>query len=201
MISWLFEIVSLSVGSLFWGVLVAAACMALFVALAKGWYKNATLSPAVYVVGALLFLYLSLYCTFIVGELKIMSSAADYKDYLASLLQAAGATGDEWLSQSNAQPVLDSLFEHYPILDHFLTDYHYQGSVAELPETMINLFTDIVRREIWSDAAHCLGAAVVAAVVVVLCMRNRKGGGNGIDRNGCSDTPMTMDYTPSGDTF
>lgn len=49
----LYDILRYSFSSVIWGILIAVACMTLFVFLIKGWYKDATFSPISYVVGAL----------------------------------------------------------------------------------------------------------------------------------------------------
>ena len=91
----LFDILRYSFSSVIWGVLIAVACMALFVFLIKGWYKDATFSPVSYVVGAILFLFLSFQCIMIVGSLKIIDTTDYYETEIANIVDSAYDTADE----------------------------------------------------------------------------------------------------------
>ena len=74
----LFELLKLSFSSLIWGVLITILCLVLFFVLIKGWYRSATYTPLSYLIGAVLFLFLSFQCTMIVGGLKINSLSQEY---------------------------------------------------------------------------------------------------------------------------
>ena len=82
----LWNIIQYSVGSLFWGILIALLCMALFVFIIKGWWKDALFSVWSYLIGALLFVLLAFQCTMIVGSLKIIDTADEYEGYFTQVV-------------------------------------------------------------------------------------------------------------------
>ena len=54
MLSTFLNIICYSIGSLLWGVVIGAICMALFFLLIKGWWKDAVMSLSTYIVGGIL---------------------------------------------------------------------------------------------------------------------------------------------------
>ena len=51
----LWNIIQYSIGSLVWCVLIAVLCMALFILIVKGWFKDAMFSIWSYIIGIILF--------------------------------------------------------------------------------------------------------------------------------------------------
>ena len=178
-------------GSLIWGILMAVLCFALFFFIIKNWYKNTPMSCVSYIVCALLFVVLAFHCVFIVGEIKIISSADEYKVYLQEIFNMLNIDGNVWITESESKPVLDSLFGQYPLLQHYLCDYSYEGTVAQMPNSMIDYFVSLVKEELLYDILWCLGAVIVASILVILSMRDGKPG---------KGTPKRS-YTPSEDVF
>ena len=86
----LFDILRYSFSSAIWGILIAIICMALFVFLIKGWYKDATFSPISYIIGAILFMFLSIQCVLIVGSLKIISTTDYYETEISRIVDNKG---------------------------------------------------------------------------------------------------------------
>lgn len=191
MLSGISEIISFSVGSLIWGILVAALCISLFFFSIKNWYKNTPLSFLSYIVCAILFLVLAIHCVFIVGEIKILSSADEYKIYIQDIFNMLNIDGNLWINTSESKPVLDSLFDQYPLLQHYLCDYAYEGYVSDMPSSMVDLFVKIVREELLSDILWCIGSVIIADVIVIISMKEEK-------RN---KSVYKQSYTPSDDVF
>lgn len=186
-----FELLKLSAGCLFWGIIVAAVCVALFFFIIRSWYKNVSLPGITYVVFIVMFLMLAYHCVFIVGEAKIISSADEYKGYIAEVFEMCNISADEWISKEEAGIVLDGLFDQYPILQEYLRDYVYEGYVVDMPNTMIDYFVKLVTEMLVEDLLWCVGICVVGAVIVILFMRN-----------GNRKTTVSMKaYTPSEDVF
>lgn len=84
-----FEICKFSAGSLVWGFLISAVCMALFLIALKGWFKNAQLSPWTYVVGVVLFIFVGLQSTMISGAIKIIDTTDYYEQQLTEMVNRA----------------------------------------------------------------------------------------------------------------
>lgn len=144
-----------------------------------------------YIVCALLFVILAIHCVFIVGEIKIISSAEDYKAYILEIFNMLNIDGNMWIKESEAKPVLDSLFAQYPLLQHYLCDYAYEGYVSDMPASIIDLFVSLVKKELIYDVLWCVGSVIVAAILVIISMKDGK--------------PKKMvtkqAYTPSEDVF
>ena len=201
MFSWLIGMVGLFIGSLFWGVLAAVLCMGLFVFFAKGWYKHVSFVPSVYVVGVLLFIFLIFYCTFIVGELRLINTAQEYKEAIAQLLNMMGIADTENIGKAELASILGSLSREYPFLESYFTDFSYEGSVAELPGSMIDQIVSSLRKEIIFDIIKCLVAFAAAIAIVIFSKPNRTGSGN-YGGMGYGDYRGTSSsYTSSGDDF
>lgn len=84
-----FEICKFSAGSLIWGFLISAVCMALFLIALKGWFKNAQLSPWTYVVGVVLFVFVGFQSTMISGAIKIINTTDFYEQQLTEMVNRA----------------------------------------------------------------------------------------------------------------
>ena len=178
-------------GSLIWGILMAVLCIALFFFIIKNWYKNTPMSCVSYIVCALLFVVLAFHCVFIVGEIKIISSADEYKVYLQEIFNMLNIDGNVWMTESESKPVLDSLFGQYPLLQHYLCDYSYEGSVAEMPDSMIDYFVSLIKQELLYDILWCVGSVIVAAVLVIISMKDGKP----------KKVVSKQSYTPAEDVF
>lgn len=162
----LFDILRYSFSSMIWGILIAVACMALFVFLIKGWYKDATFSPISYLVGIILFLFLSFQCVLIVGSLKIISMTDEYEQQVAALV-AAYSPNDE-VSQAEASDVIDAIIDEFPILEYYIGGGEFTGYTAiELPHAIAQELRSFMRWYIFRRILWCLGFVVVGAVCVI----------------------------------
>ncbi|MDO4187057.1 MAG: hypothetical protein Q4D30_11340 [Bacteroidales bacterium] len=166
----LLDILRYSFGSIIWGILIALSCMALFVFLIKGWYKDATFSPISYVVGVILFLLLSFQCILIVGSLKIIDSTDSYETQIRQIVEYRYAPSDE-ISLQEADDIIKEIIERFPILHYYISGGTFSGHTArQLPHSIaseIRSFMSwyIVRRILW-----CLGFVVVGAFCVIKTM-------------------------------
>lgn len=162
----LFEILRYSFSSVIWGVLIAVSCMALFVFLIKGWYKDATFSPVSYLVGAVLFLFLSFQCVLIVGSLKIISMTDEYEQQITALVQSY-SPGDE-VSQTQASEVIDAIIDKFPILEYYIGGGEFSGYTAsQLPAAIAQELRSFMRWYIFRRILWCLGFVAVGAFLVI----------------------------------
>jgi hypothetical protein len=162
----LFEILRYSFGSVIWGVLIAIFCMALFVFLIKGWYKDATFSPVSYLVGAVLFLFLSFQCVLIVGSLKIISMTDDYEQQITALVQSYSP--EDEVSQAQASEVIDAIIDEFPILEYYIGGGEFSGYTAsQLPAAIAQELRSFMRWYIFRRILWCLGFVAVGAYLVI----------------------------------
>ena len=162
----LFEILRYSFSSVIWGVLIAIFCMALFVFLIKGWYKDATFSPVSYLVGAVLFLFLSFQCVLIVGSLKIISMTDDYEQQITALVQSYSPEAE--VSQAQASEVIDAIINEFPILEYYIGGGEFSGYTAsQLPAAIAQELRSFMRWYIFRRILWCLGFVAVGAYLVI----------------------------------
>jgi len=162
----LFEILRYSFSSVIWGVLIAIFCMALFVFLIKGWYKDATFSPVSYLVGAVLFLFLSFQCVLIVGSLKIISMTDDYEQQITALVQSYSP--EDEVSQAQASEVIDAIINEFPILEYYIGGGEFSGYTAsQLPAAIAQELRSFMRWYIFRRILWCLGFVAVGAYLVI----------------------------------
>jgi hypothetical protein len=153
-----------------WGILIALACMALFVFLIKGWYKDATFSPVSYVVGALLFLLLSFQCVLIVGSLKIIDMSDEYEKRISAIVDNVYSPSDE-VSLAQASDVIDTIIDEFPILQYYIGGGEFSGYTAkELPHAIAQELRSFMRWYIFRRILWCLGFVIVGAVCVIKSM-------------------------------
>lgn len=163
----LFDILRYSFSSVFWGILIAIVCIALFVFLIKGWYKDATFSPISYVVGALLFLLLSFQCVLIVGSLKIIDMSDEYEIRISTIVENVYSPSDE-VSMTQASDVIDTIIEEFPILKYYISGGEFTGFTAkELPHAMAQELRSFMRWYIFRRILWCMGFVLVGAFCVI----------------------------------
>ena len=163
----LFDILRYSFSSMIWGILIAVACMALFVFLIKGWYKDATFSPISYAVGATLFLFLSFQCILVVGSLKIISMTDEYEQRITSIVESAYSPSD-MVSMPQASDVINTIIDEFPILEYYIGGGEFSGFTAEqLPHAMADELRSFMRWYIFRRILWCLGFVIVGAICVI----------------------------------
>jgi len=169
----LFEILRYSFSSVIWGVLIAISCMALFVFLIKGWYKDATFSPVSYWVSAVLFLFLSFQCVLIVGSLKIISMTNEYEQQITALVQSYSP--EDEVSQAQASEVIDAIIDEFPILEYYIGGGEFSGYTAsQLPAAIAQELRSFMRWYIFRRILWCLGFVAVGAFLVIRSMSKTK---------------------------
>lgn len=163
----LLDILNYSFGSIVWGVLIAVVCMTLFVFLIKGWYKDATFSPVSYIIGAVLFLFLSFQCLLVVGSLKIISMTDEFEQCITTIVKSVYSPSDE-VSMSQASDVIDTIIDEFPILEYYIGGGEFSGFTAsQLPHAIADELRSFMRWYIIRRILWCLGFVIVGAICVI----------------------------------
>jgi hypothetical protein len=163
----LYDILRYSFSSVIWGILIAVACMALFVFLIKGWYKDATFSPISYIIGAVLFLFLSIQCILIVGSLKIIDTTDYYETEISRIVDSAYDAADE-VTMGQADDIIQVIIDRFPLLQYYISGGEFSGFTAkELPHAMADELRSFMRWYIFRRILWCLGFVIVGAVCVI----------------------------------
>jgi hypothetical protein len=163
----LFDILKYSFSSVIWGILIAVACMTLFVFLIKGWYKDATFSPISYVVGAILFMFLSFQCVLIVGSLKILDTTDYYEMEITRIVDSTYDSVDE-VSMGQADEIIQVIIDRFPLLQYYISGGEFSGFTAkELPHAMADELRSFMHWYIFRRILWCIGFVIVGAVCVI----------------------------------
>lgn len=171
----LYDILRYSFSSVIWGILIAVACMALFVFLIKGWYKDATFSPISYIIGAVLFIFLSVQCILIVGSLKIIDTTDYYETEISRIVDSAYDAADE-VTMGQADDIIQVIIDRFPLLQYYIGGGEFSGFTAkELPHAMADELRSFMRWYIFRRVLWCLGFVIIGAVCVIRSLtRNYK---------------------------
>ena len=170
----LFDILSYSISSLIWGILISVACMALFVFLIKGWYKDATFSPVSYIVGIILFVLLCFQCILIVGSLKIINMSDEYENQITAIVETIYIPSEE-VSQKQASSIIDTIIDNSPILKYYIGGGTFIGyKASELPHAIVEELQSYMHSYIFRRILWCLGFVVVGAICVIKSMSKVK---------------------------
>ena len=163
----LFDILRYSFSSAIWGILIAIICMALFVFLIKGWYKDATFSPVSYIISAILFVFLSIQCVLIVGSLKIISTTDYYETEISRIVDNKYDATDE-VTKGQADDIIQVIIDRFPILHYYISGGQFSGfTVKELPHAMVDELRSFMRWYIFRRILWCLGFVIIGAVCVI----------------------------------
>ena len=163
----LFDILRYSFSSAIWGILIAIICMALFVFLIKGWYKDATFSPVSYLIGAILFVFLSIQCVLIIGSLKIISTTDYYETEISRIVDNAYDAANE-VTKRQADDIIQVVIDRFPILHYYIGGGEFSGFTAkELPHAMADELRSFMRWYIFRRILWCLGFVLVGAICVI----------------------------------
>ncbi|MBR4845095.1 MAG: hypothetical protein IKU98_01600 [Bacteroidaceae bacterium] len=161
---YLWNIIQFSFSSLLWGILIALLCMALFVFIIKGWWKNALFTIWSYLIGAILFLLLIFQCTMIVGSLKIIDTCDEYEAYFRQVVDNA-YEGWQEVTKEDSDIIIKKAIAEYPLLEYYIGGGDFRGfNAKQLPVAMADelrsfMWSYIIRRLLW-----CLGFVIVAGI-------------------------------------
>lgn len=170
----LFDILKYSLSSAIWGILIALACMALFVFLIKGWYKDATFSPISYLIGAILFLFLSFQCILIVGSLKILDTTDYYESEISEIVNFSDNNTDI-IPTEQAGEVIQMIIDRFPLLQYYISGGEFAGFTAkELPHAIADELRSFMHWYIFRRILWCLGFVIVGAICVIKSLSSNR---------------------------
>lgn len=161
----IFGILFSSIGSLIWGVLLTVVGIALMFLIIKSWRKDAYFTPVSYIVGIVLFFFLSFHAILMCGAITIKSGSDEIRAYINRMVEDI-PEGIPF-STSNSQQILDNICEEYPIVGEYvgLADFkgHDSSDIADAMVEELNSFMNwyILRRVGWSILFVVIGAVVV----------------------------------------
>lgn len=166
----LWNIIQYSIGSLVWGILIAVLCMALFILIVKGWFKDAMFSIWSYIIGIILFVLLAFQCTMIVGSLKIIDTTDTYEAYFTEIVDNI-YDGWEQVPTEQADVIIKKAIGEYPLLDYYIGGGDFSGfNAKQLPGAIAEELRSFMRAYITRRLLWCLGFVLVAGVLGIITL-------------------------------
>lgn len=161
----IFSILFSSIGNLIWGVLLTIVGIALMFFIIKSWRKDADFTPVSYIIGIVLFFFLSFQAILMCGAITIKSATDEIRAYISRMVE--DIPEDAVFSTSDSQQILDNINEEYPIVANYFDWADFQGHTpANIADAMVEVFNEnlnwyIARRVGWSILFVVIGAAAV----------------------------------------
>lgn len=163
----LLNILRYSAGSIIWGILLSIFCLALFVLLIKGWYKDASFSPISYLVGCVLFLFLAFQCILIIGSIKIIETSDYYETQISRIVEYMLPQTD-MVSARQSDDIIKELIEEYPLLRYYISGGEFAGfTPAQLPHAIVSELRVFMRWYIFRRILWSVGFVIVGAIIVI----------------------------------
>lgn len=156
-------------GSIFCGILLTVVCMLLMFLLVKSWWKDAMLTPATYVVGVILFLFLSFQSVLLCGAFTIKSYCDDVEMTIDKMVEDLPA--DLVFTRKDSQDILDRVSEDYPLMGYYVNLADFRGhtpvDIAKSMTDELNSFMNkfILRRLGWSLLFVIIGAFIAIKTI------------------------------------
>ncbi len=170
----LFNILIHSLGSIFLGVFIAVAGVALMFFIIHSWWRNSNFTPLSFLVAFILFCLLSFQAILICGAMTIKAYSDDVKHTINEMVNQVPS--DMQLSSEDAQVILDQINNEFPIVGYYVNRVESWGntpttiakSLADALHQYLNWF--ILRRLGWCLLFIICGAA---AVINTISRKNR----------------------------
>ena len=161
----LINIIMYSIGNLFLGIFLTIVGVLLMFFIIQSWYRNSKFSVISYIVGAILFLFLSYQSVLLCGSVTVKS----YCDDVETAINGWVSPIPENISftQSDSQLILEKITKEWPLVGYFVGGADFTGHTsADIAESMMDelkVFMNwfILRRVLWSVLFIVISAALV----------------------------------------
>lgn len=176
----LVNILLYSIGSLFTGLILTILGIVMMFVLIRLWWRDSTFTMKSFLVGFVLFFFLSFQSILICGALTIKSYAQDANCYIRQCVEFYAP--EKHFTQEESQLILNRVIEEWPLVGYYVNMADFQGHT---PATIANAFTDelcsfmngfILRRVGWSLLFVVVGASIVIQTISRQQVVNRRRG-------------------------
>ena len=160
-----FSLITTAFSSVFYGLIVTAAIMAILYVVLKSISKSIAQSPMFLITGVVLAILLVIQTSLMIGAMQAKDAADSAELYLNQLLENSYGT----VGARDSQHVLDAVINEYPVIGTYLGVADFSGNdVSNLASSMHTTMIDYLNSYIWHRVWWILGIIVVACVVVML---------------------------------
>ena len=160
-----FSLISSAFSSVFYGIIVTAAIMAILYALLRSLSSTMVHTPLFYLSGPVLAILLVVQASLMIGAMQAKDAADAAEIYMNQLLENAYGT----VGAQDSQRVLDMVTEKFPVIGTYLNIADFSGhDASNLASSMHDTMTDYLSSYIWHRVWWMLGIIIVACFVVML---------------------------------
>ncbi|MBD5233966.1 MAG: hypothetical protein HDS65_07310 [Bacteroidales bacterium] len=162
------NILAYSIGSLFWGILIAIVCMCLFLFLIKGWYKDAYFKPVSYIIAIILGTILVYNCTIICGAIAIKLNVNSFENQVVHVVKSNFPDYDAVVDQRTSNDIIQQVVKEHPILLYYVGSGNFEGwKLSELPNVMSDTLRSYLNNIIIKKIAWSLGFVILGAIIAI----------------------------------
>lgn len=179
----LFEILEYSLGSLFWGIFITLLGMALLFFLIRGFYPKSVFTPISFVVGVILFFFLSFQAILICGAVKIKSMSSELELTINSYIPDSWRTYDKDITVADSQQIVENLGVDYALFSHYIDTAEFRGYTANnIASAMVDEMHSFLNGFIWRRVGWCSFWIILGSFIVIRtlgaqqCYQRRRGG-------------------------
>ena len=165
----LFNIISYSIGNLFLGVLLTAVGVALMFFIIRSWFSQRTFTVISYVVGAVLFLFLSFQAILLCGAVTIRSYSTDVETAINGWVRDVPEYVE--FDEDDSQDILELIQDEWPLVGYFIGGADFTGHTPlNIASAMAGELRAYMTRFIWRRVGWSVLFVVVASFVVIKTM-------------------------------
>ncbi|MBQ8673070.1 MAG: hypothetical protein IJ511_03320 [Bacteroides sp.] len=167
----MFDILHYAMDSMFWGVLLAIAGVALLFYLIRSFYPKYTFTPLSFVAGAVIFVLVAFQSVFICGAFKIKGMTDEMYASINSYIPQSWVACDHAFTTDETQQICDNLRDEYPLFACYVGTADFRGHTpATVAQSMVDEIHSFMNRYILRRVAWCLGFIIVGTFIVVKTM-------------------------------
>ena len=176
----LYTIISYSLDNLFLGVLLTIVGVGLMFFLIRSWFSNSSFTPFSYIIGFVLFLFLSFQAVLLCGAVTIKSYGDEVEVAINEWVR--NLPDDVRFNKASSQQVLEQIQQEWPLVGYFVGGADFTGhtpvdiahAMTEELHSFMNGF--ILRRIGWSLLFVVVGAFIVIKTMEHTRRQRNRGG-------------------------
>lgn len=176
----LYTIVSYSLGNLFLGILLTVVGVGLMFFLIRSWFSNSSFTPFSYIMGFVLFLFLSFQAVLLCGAVTIKSYCDEVEVAINEWVR--NLPDEVRFNKESSQQVLEQIQQEWPLVGYFVGGADFTGhtpvDIARAMTDELHSFMNgfILRRIGWSLLFVVVGAFIVIKTMEHTRRQRNRGG-------------------------
>lgn len=162
----LYNIIAYSLGNLFLGILLTFIGIALMFVLIRLWYAKCRYTAASYLVGGVLFVFLSFQAILLCGAVTIKSYCNNIETSIDEWTNDISETAQ--LTQEDSQMILERINSEWPLVGYYIGGANFEGHTpATIAKAMTDKLRSYMNRFIFRRIGWSLLFAIIGAVIVI----------------------------------